>query len=663
MPPAGSKGNSVIIPVRGLADKGILRDPSPYELDMDAWSAGANVRIHANKVERAPVFRAVYDPLPEEPRFCVGYEPSTGYDIVVTIGVDGRLFQYNAGNLNEVSAFGIESGNITITNGGTGYSSGSPPAVTFSAPSGGSGGVNPRAAVGTAVVNGSGVVTSITITDPGYYPYGSAAPTVSIHAPTSGTTATATCVIEFVPATTPYTFTTTFLGDVLYVNNFAQTPQYYGPASSEFHNLPNMECAWKARSVRTFGDYLIALNVTKPTTYTDPYTNTLMNGGSFPNMVKWSDLALDGQVPDSWDPDDPTKSTGENELEEATSPIVDGAVMRNMFVIYTENAIFGMVQSGDNNIFDFEKLFSNGGLIAPNCAVEVDGIHYCLGPDDIYRHDGVTKQSICDKRNRETIFRYLNKQKSEVCFAAYLPQFDWVLFGINTGDPNAFFPTTTSVVTGCDLCNVGCIYDLKGDTWTFVDLPNVGAMSLANLDVILAWDTPATSFTQGATVSWADIGGSWYSQENTFLKSAVAISGTVPNFVTDNRLLCYDFMNKGNVSLPYVAECNGPAYIERTGIDLDTLGSDLTTAKKIRRIYPLVYSYNPTIPVQILWGGSMYPAAPVTYLPEISFDPTTQYKADGIITGRYLAIRFTINGAADFDITGFDLDVTNNGRR
>jgi hypothetical protein len=572
--PAGSKGGSSIIPVRGLAEKGILRDPSPYQLDPNAWSLGANVRIHANKVQRAPIFRAVYNPLPQEPVFVYGYEPSTGYDVVFICGADGSVYQYQ-----------------------------------------------------------SLVLTNIT--------------------PTSGYTL----------GSDPQAFTATDLGDVIYINRPNQAPIYFGPESTTFAMLPNMDSAWTCRSLRAFGDYLIALNVTKPATWVDPYSGITQTGGYLPNLVKWSDLTLDGQVPDSWDPDDPTKSTGENPLEQVTTPLVDGVVMRQMFVIYSENDIWGMVESGDNNIFDFQKLFSDGGLIAPNCAVEVAGVHYCFGPNDIYRHDGVTKQSIVDKRNRETIYRNLNTQKGEVCFAAYLPQYDSVIFGFNSGDPNAFYPPLTSAAPGCDLCNVGAVYDLNGDTWSFIDLPNVGAFTLANLDIVLDYDTPATSYGPGATVTYAAVGGSYYDQENTYPKSAVSIAGSVSGLVNANYLLAYDFMNNGKLAFPYQPDCNAPAFIERTGLDLDTLGSDLTTAKKIRRVYPLVYSYDSTIPVEVLIGGSMYPSAPPAYLSPISFNPTTQYKVDGIVTGRYLAIRFTVSSACDFEVAGFDLDVTNNGRR
>src|ERR1700760_3409362 len=249
VPPAGTNGTGTIIPVRGLAEKGILRDPSAYQLDINAWSNGWNVRIHANKVQRAPIFRSVYAPLPQEPAFVVGYEPSTGYDIVFIAGMDGSIYQYTSGVLTNIS-------------------------------------------------------------------------------PTTGYTL----------GTDPRSFTATFLGDVLYINRPNQAPIYYGPQSATFATLPNMETTWTCRSLRAFGDYLIALNVTKPATYVDPASGLTMDGGNFSNMVKWSDLALDGQVPDSWDPDDPTRSTGENPLEQMETPLVDGCVMRQMMVLYSETS-------------------------------------------------------------------------------------------------------------------------------------------------------------------------------------------------------------------------------------------------------------------------------------------------------------------------------------
>lgn len=548
-----------IIPVRGLAAKGVLRDPSPYQLDLDAWSGGMNMRFHANKAERAPIFRTVYDSLPQEPVFCVGMEPSTGYDAVIIEGANGQLYQWKGGVFTDVTE--------------TGHSN----------------------------------------------------------------------------ATDPRATTASFLGDVLYVNRPDKAPRYLGPTDTQFHNLPNMESTWTCRSLRAWGDYMIALGVVKPASWTDPHTGTLQTGGSFPTLFKWSDLTLFGQTPGSWDYLDPTTSAGENPIEDMTSPIVDGLPLRSDFVIYSEVDIFVARNIGGPDIFGFDRLFSDGGLLAPNCMVEVDGVHYCFGPNDIYRHDGVSKQSIIDKRNRDTVFRWLNKQSSEVCTVSYMPRLSQIAFCYNSGDPEATFQ-------GADRCNIAAIYDIPGDTWSFVDLPNVSAFSQANLDNIL------TGATCPDNVTYATIAGSAYDQDNSFAKHIVAVSGALAGQITNSRLMGYDFVNKGELAYTYAAEINPPASLTRTGIDLDELGSDLATYKTVRRVFPLVNIFD-NVAVQVDVGGALTPTGAPTYAASVSFNPNTQYKVDLKKGGRYLAITFTVPSIADFEVVGFDLDVVPNGSR
>jgi hypothetical protein len=547
------------IPVRGLAAKGILRDPSPFQLDLDAWSGGINVRFHANKAERAPIFRTVYDELAFTPQFAVGFEVQDNFDKVIIADTNGKLYSYTSGSISDVTE-------AAHTN-----------------------------------------------------------------------------------AADPRAYTSCQLGEVLYINRPSQAPRSFAPTDVVFHNLANMESAWTCRSLRAWSDYLIALNVTKPLSWTDPHTGTLQVGGDFPNLFKWSDLTLIGQVPPSWDYLDPTTSAGENPLEELKTPIVDGIPMRSSFIVYSEDEVWGVTQTGGPDIFQFQRLFSDGGMIAPNCAVEVNGVHYVLGPNDVYRHDGVTKQSIIDKRNKFTLYRYLNIHKAEACFVAYVPHLDSVYFCFNSGDNSLTFKTA-------DRCNCAAVYDIPGDTWSFIDLPNVSAISLANIDNTLTWANAPS------TLTWGTVGGSWYDQENTFVKHAVAVSSTLSGKITNARLLGYDFVNKGELAYSYTDEINPPAFLERTGMDLDQFGSDLGTYKLIRRVFPLVEMFD-NVPVEVIVGGSLMPSSASTFVNPVSFDPTTQYKVDVMKGGRYLSIRFTVNGIADFEVAGYDIDVSPNGKR
>lgn len=635
-----------IFPVRDMASKGILRDPSPYQLDLNAWSQGLGVRFHANKVQSAPIFRLMEDSLSVAPQEVFGYEPSTGYDCIFVYGTDSSVNKYQDLSYSAVSPL-YSVGKITITAAGSGYTVGSGPSVTFSAASG-TGAVT---ATGVAIISLAGALVGILVTKTGWYPTGTP-PTITIG---SGS-GTATCTLGTLTSTDPRKPTGTFLGDVQYINQPGRQPIYFTPESTSFATLPNMECAWTCRSLRAYGDFLVALNVTKPSTWTSPFSGVVQAGGAFPNMVKWSDLTFDGNVPDSWDPDNPNTSAGENPLDQITSPIVDGLPMRQMFLIYTENSIWGMEQTGQQSVFQWEQLFSTGGLLAPGCVVEVDGIHYAFGPTDIYKTDGVSKISIVDKRNRETIYRNLNIKSAEACFVQYIPHMDSVLFAYQSGD--ATFPWQ-----GGAGCNAGALYDIANDTWGFVALPNVTGFAMANADMVYTY----ASAPSGAT--YANFGGSYYDQQNTYRKSAVAVSqalavtqGGNQQVITNDRLLGYDYMTLGWMGFNYLAEVNQPAFVQRTGIALDQMGSNLATYKRIRRIFPLVTCYN-NVPIQVTIGYSNTPSGPVTWGQPITYDPATQYKVDTITGGRYLALQFTVPTAVDFEIAGFDCDISDGGRR
>lgn len=533
-----------IFPVRQLHTEGILRDPEPYSLDLNAFSAGNDVRFHANYAERAPAFKTLFAGLPiTNPALVAAVHTSLGADWVLIVGPGEKLYQY-----------------------------------------------------------------------------------------TNGTTTNITPVSGWSDFRAPQAFTFTQLGDVVYINRPSQQPFYYGPSSGTFAPLPGWNSAWTARSLRAFGDYLIALNVTK-------------GGVTIPNMVKGSDLTLFGQPPGSWDQTNTTTSATENELEQLTTGIVDGLPMRNSFIIYSENDAVLMEQVDTTEIFQFAYLGIDGGMIAPNCGVERDGVHYVLGTSDIYMHDGTNRTSIIDGRNRRYVFDNLIRGQSEACFTAYLPSLDWIVFGYPTSAPDAFFQQF-------EFCNQAYVYDLTSQTGTFISLPDVCSMSVAYNVTAPTWATE--------TNTWAAATNTWASLDSDSLGTVVC--GSSSQVDGTSRLLAYDYANRGRLSQPTEATMNAPMSLIRTGIDLDQIGSDITTYKLVKRIFPLARTFG-GVPLTIQIGQQLIPAGPVTYAPAVTFDPTTQYKVDFVKGGRFLAIKVTQASVADFTFSGFDVDLVPNGHR
>lgn len=620
-----------IVQFRGLASKGIMHDPEPYQLPLDAWSAGANVRFHANHAERAPVFKTYVDALVFSPVAAAPYTPSTGNDTVMVVASDMSVQMVTPGIQNDVSVPYVLY--PTVLNGGSGYLEVSPPVVTISAPAAAGG----RTATAISRVNAAGVVTSIVITDPGAGYTSSDTIAVTIAAPSSGTTASASVSLDSTPAQAgSKAVVSTTLGDVLYLSRANCVPVYFGPNSRSFQALPGWDRTWSCRALRAYGSYLFAINVTK-------------GAQTIPSMLKWSDLTLAGEPPLSWDSNDLTTSAGENPLEEAVSPLVDAVPMRSILVVYAEDQIWSVAQNGAQSIFNFSRLFGDGGMIAPNCGVEVDGVHYVFGPSDIYRHDGVTKASIIDGSNRDYVFNNLDLSRVETFRVVYLKRFRQVQFWYADKSGDAAFLTGSG-------CNRAAVYDIVSGTWSFIDLPNAVAAFEVNVT-----SSPLYA-TEPPSVSYNTVSGTIESLDGYPDGTAIFVSSAQPPTLSASRLLAYDFANKGLTVFPVCAEANPPAYLERTGIALDQQGSDLTTYKEVRRLYPQMSSVLP-VDIQITVGSSLTPSGTVTWGTPISFDPTQDYKVDLRLGGRYLAFRLSVPSTADFSVDGFDADIVSSGRR
>ncbi|MBK3774773.1 hypothetical protein GAY31_11460 [Azospirillum brasilense] len=127
-------------------------------------------------------------------------------------------------------------------------------------------------------------------------------------------------------------------------------------------------------------------------------------------------------------------------------------------------------------------------------------------------------------------------------------------------------------------------------------------------------------------------------------------------------MLGYDFMDHGALAYSYDTECNAPAYIERTGLDLDETGAELRNYKLITGLVPQVTIYR-NEPVQFQIGAAQFASGNVEYEPRKPFNPYTDYKVDARSSGRYLGLRMFADIPADWEVSGFDAILQPGGRR
>lgn len=443
----------------------------------------------------------------------------------------------------------------------------------------------------------------------------------------------------FSPAVASTQFTSCVLQGVLYVNRETHAPRCLTPVAATFASITGMDSAWTAKILRAYQGFLVAFGVTKGAT-------------TYDTMAKWSDLALLGQVPGSWDVTDTTKLAGENTPGQMSGGIVDALNLRNGLMIYTDKQIWSMEYTGDKTfVFNFIKLWEDEkwGLINRNCVVETAGGHVCFGSGDIYTHDGVSPPiSIADGRMRQFIYSSMNKSASQSFYVSHSPHLNSVRFCYVSNDQDVKFPSTTH-------CNRAVVWNYQNNTWGIEDLPLTRAETTGNA-------TAATTWNGLGAITWGNLGGSWLDMSDTAKTSMLVVGNSNGGTLTAPRIYALDPLSLGSrVPLPMDAEANKASYLEHGGLPLDYTGVSIETAKRVQSIHPqgrLLAGPPPTISI----GSAMLSQDLPSYgTPQVFSAGSTQVFSRA--TGCYLAFRLDASPGTDFAFTGFDADIRLAGKR
>lgn len=460
--------------------------------------------------------------------------------------------------------------------------------------------------------------------------------TFSIHEYSAGTVNNRSGSIS--ASSDPRPFTGTSLADVTYINREDRVPVYRLPSGTNFVDLGNWPSNFRAGALRSYGDFLIALNITEGTT-------------AFPNRVRFSNLVTANSIPDSWDETDTTRSAGFNDLVQMQTEIIDGGTLGSNFIIYSSDQVWQMEFVGGTFIFNFRKLFTDSGIINQNCSVEIEGKHFVFGPQDIYAHDGTTKQSICDERVKNFIFKGLNVQNSDRCFVQHNEALNEIYFCYQSGDEHVSFTNATR-------CNRAAVYNYRNNTWSFMDLPNVSSGTSANVNSV-------NTYANATSLTYALVGGSYYDQEDNFDVHAIMVGeDNSADGLTSDKLYGVDLADEGKLTFQLDTEATKPPVLERIGLDLDEAGTAVSSYMVVTRIYPQADTVNTAdTTLTFQFGASDIPRATPTYASAVTFDMASQHKIDSRAAGRYLSYKMTVTDNKDFEFSGFDLDVTPTGAR
>ena len=395
--------------------------------------------------------------------------------------------------------------------------------------------------------------------------------------------------------------------------NGVDDPQVLATVSaSNFSDLTNWPSNTTCKTIKAFGNYLMALNLTESST-------------ELPNKVRWGDAAENFALPSSWTAS-ATNDAGSITIGDESDFIVDGLALKQSFIIYKENSTWFAQYIGGNLVFSFQKLFNDTGVFTRNCIAEFDGNHFVVTQGDLIVHNGVSKKSVATDLIKRQLFDDINSAYYNLTFCTH---------NVQQSEMWVCYPSI-----GSQYCNKALIYNYVNNSFTFRDLPNIYHIGPGIVD------PGATSVVwSGQSATWTAYSGTWGDRQYNPTERSILMAG-----VADTKLY------RGDFGQQFAGE-NYITTIERKGLTLD---GNTNTVKQVRKLTPKIAG---TGKCTISVGSSMSPNGTYTFTPSQEFTPNTQNKVDCRSTGKFIAVRFQHTEDSTFELNGYDLEYEVIGER
>lgn len=409
------------------------------------------------------------------------------------------------------------------------------------------------------------------------------------------------------------------LGNIPVITNGLDIPQMFtSPAiGNNLADLSNWPSGDRVNVLKPFKNFLVGAALTR-------------GGTLYPHVVKWSHPAVTGAVPSTWDETDPTKQAGEVEIvDDAPGQIRDGVGLRDTFVLYKDNTVWGMQFIGGNSIFRFYPILTQTGILSNNCAVEIMNgtMHFVATGDDVIIHDGQNTKSVLTKKMKKWLADNLAVTNADRSYCVCDKGNNEAIF---------FFPSTGHVFP-----NMGIIYNYMEETVTLRDFTEeMRFIAVGNIGGTTdSWDLDTQVWDSDSTI-WDLLN---FNPHFFGLVGTGATSGVLQDIYADNVF--------------------GNAYLERVGLGItgqDRLTGeikvDITKRKLITRIWPKARKG----PVQVSIGAQEDLDGPVTWLPQQTYTPGVTKYLDFVIAGRLNAVRFDWLSASqtEGELDGYDLELS-----
>lgn len=412
-------------------------------------------------------------------------------------------------------------------------------------------------------------------------------------------------------------WSSTNYGGFAVITNNTDAPHTWDGAAANAVALTAWPANTECRVIDAYKGFLVTGDITK-------------SGVRFSRLVKWSDQAVPGTLPGSWDETDATVQAGEFELKGGGGAIVDMAELNDTLYIYRETAVDSMTFTGGVLVFNFKQLFNGWGVMAQNCVGTLLRKHYVFTSNDFVVHDGSTYQSIIEGKQREKIFASIDGINQNRCYVTTNNQENEVWFCYpETGETSCTKAFTFNVITG-----------------------ETGERDLPNLYHAAAGKrlTVAGGEWNNETQVWNDVDHVWNTNQTVGLLNQISCSQASSLIYNEDT----GFTDDG---------ADIEAWVERQ--DLLVPGVDPMQTITITEIIPLIETQNviSTSQSYILVANKHTLQGGLTWNPQIDFDATTDYLVKARVTGKLPSFRFYWKGKGQLKVNGYGFTYVLRGRR
>lgn len=428
-------------------------------------------------------------------------------------------------------------------------------------------------------------------------------------------------------ATAEDNWTGGLLGDVAILNNGIDVPQFWlpkGAMDTDFADLTNWPASTTCKAMRSFKQYLIALDVTK-------------SNVRYPHMIKWSHPADPRTVPASWNEADPTKDAGEYTLADTPGFVLDCLPLRDINVVYKEDSVWGMQWVGGIWIFRFYKIFDFGLRVRRALTTIPKGRHFFWTGDDLVVHDGQNDSSVLTNRDRTWLNNNTNLQYQNRFFCTTNWKYNEAWFCFVFGNPAG----------GYEFPNLAAVFNYEENTLTFRDLPSVSYIAECPIVTSASGDTWA-----GDSAAWSTDQTPWgdRSFSGAFKKLLLVSPSNVKLYAADRGTTW--------------AGTTFSSSLERTGMGIPLKAGappDLTQTKILKEVWPRITGPSGSV-VNIYITAQRYVDEPVVWTGPFPFVIGQQRKINPLRSGKMFGIRYEVpNGDFTWQLHGHEFNIEPGG--